>query len=54
MATDPRDSHPYDPSAVEARWQRLWEERGTNAVDVRAAARPYFNLMMFQIGRAHV
>ena len=20
----------YDPSAVEAKWQRIWEERGTN------------------------
>jgi leucyl-tRNA synthetase len=46
MATPP-DNHPYDPTAVEAKWQRLWEERRTNTVDVRAAAKPYFNLMMF-------
>jgi len=46
MATLP-DNHPYDPSAVEAEWQRRWEERRTNTVDLRAAARPYFNLMMF-------
>jgi len=37
----------YDPAAVEAKWQRLWEERRTNAVDLRGAARPYYNLMMF-------
>lgn len=37
----------YDPAAVEAKWQRLWEERRTNAVDLRGAPRPYYNLMMF-------
>ncbi|GBD31677.1 Leucine--tRNA ligase [bacterium HR33] len=37
----------YDPAAVESKWQRLWEERGTNRVDLRAAERPYYNLMMF-------
>jgi len=47
MTTDPQDNRAYDPAAVEAKWQRRWEERRTNAVDVRAAAKPYFNLMMF-------
>ncbi|MBI2615877.1 MAG: leucine--tRNA ligase, partial [Gemmatimonadetes bacterium] len=47
MATDPRQNPAYDPAAVEVKWQRLWEERRTNAVDLRAAAKPYFNLMMF-------
>jgi leucyl-tRNA synthetase len=37
----------YDPAAVEAKWRRLWEERRTNATDLRGAARPYYNLMMF-------
>jgi leucyl-tRNA synthetase len=37
----------YDPAAVEAKWQRLWEERGTNRVDLQASLRPYYNLMMF-------
>jgi leucyl-tRNA synthetase len=37
----------YDPAAVEAKWQRVWEQRGTNAVDVHTAARPYYTLMMF-------
>jgi len=40
-----RDS--YDPGAVEVKWQRIWDERRTNAVDVRTARRPYYNLMMF-------
>ena len=37
----------YDPRAVEARWQRLWEERGTNHADLDGAKRPFYNLMMF-------
>jgi leucyl-tRNA synthetase len=37
----------YNPAVVEAKWQRLWEERGTNRVDLAAAQRPYYNLMMF-------
>ncbi len=47
MTSVPRDNQAYDPAAVEAKWQRLWEERRTNAVDLRAAPKPYFNLMMF-------
>lgn len=37
----------YDPSVVEEKWQRLWEERGTNRVDLFNAKRPYYTLMMF-------
>jgi leucyl-tRNA synthetase len=37
----------YDPTAVEAKWQRLWRERRTNTIDLRAAQRPYYTLMMF-------
>ncbi len=37
----------YDPAIVEAKWQRLWEERGTNQVDLQRAARPFYTLMMF-------
>ena len=37
----------YDPRQVEARWQRWWEEQGTNKVDLRAAKNPYYVLMMF-------
>jgi len=37
----------YNPAAVEGRWREKWEERRTNCVDIDAADRPYFNLMMF-------
>ena len=37
----------YEPGAVEAKWQRLWRERGTNNVDLANAKRPYYTLMMF-------
>jgi leucyl-tRNA synthetase len=37
----------YDPQAVEEKWRQLWEERRTNAADIHAAARPYYNLMMY-------
>ncbi|MBM4184573.1 MAG: leucine--tRNA ligase [Gemmatimonadetes bacterium] len=48
MASEVKDG--YDPSAVEAKWQRLWDERGTNRFtleQLRAAKDPYYNLMMF-------
>ncbi|HEY7650145.1 MAG TPA: leucine--tRNA ligase [Methylomirabilota bacterium] len=44
----PRDA--YRPAELEAKWQRLWEERGTyrpSDTALRAAARPFYNLMMF-------
>jgi leucyl-tRNA synthetase len=37
----------YDPQAVEPKWRRRWEERRTNAADLHAAPRPYYNLMMY-------
>jgi len=48
MAHQEKDG--YQPSAVEEKWQRLWDERGTNAFTVetfRSAERPFYNLMMF-------
>jgi leucyl-tRNA synthetase len=44
------EKHTYTPSAVEAKWQRLWEERGTNSYsreELERAADPFYNLMMF-------
>src|SRR6266550_1612882 len=38
---------PYDPQAVEAKWQARWGERHTNEPDLDRAARPFYNLMMF-------
>ncbi|MBI4518751.1 MAG: leucine--tRNA ligase [Deltaproteobacteria bacterium] len=37
----------YDPGLIEAKWQQRWESRGTHRVDLCAAARPYYTLMMF-------
>src|SRR5436853_6463308 len=37
----------YEPAAVEAKWQRLWEERHVNEPDVDRPRRPFYNLMMF-------
>ncbi|HUR00322.1 MAG TPA: leucine--tRNA ligase [Gemmatimonadaceae bacterium] len=37
----------YDPNAIEEKWQRRWQERGTNSTDIAGAARPYYALMMF-------
>jgi leucyl-tRNA synthetase len=48
MVNEDRDG--YDPSSVERKWQRLWEERGTNSFtleELRSAPEPFYNLMMF-------
>ena len=50
--TDMKNEEPreYDPSAVERKWQRRWDEQWTNRfteAELRAAERPYYNLMMF-------
>ncbi|MFL5614761.1 MAG: leucine--tRNA ligase [Gemmatimonadaceae bacterium] len=37
----------YDPAVVEKKWQTRWEERGTNATDLRDGERPFYALMMF-------
>jgi leucyl-tRNA synthetase len=40
----------YQPAEVERKWQALWDERGTNRwteAELRAAERPFYNLMMF-------
>ena len=48
MSTDPQTA--YSPSEVEAKWQEIWEERGTNRFTqdgLRSPDGPYYNLMMF-------
>ncbi|MBC7897367.1 MAG: leucine--tRNA ligase [Cytophagaceae bacterium] len=37
----------YDPTAVEAKWQERWRERGTNHTDLGGGERPFYALMMF-------
>lgn len=41
------DNTPYDPQAVEAKWQARWADRHTNEPDLTGARRPFYNLMMF-------
>src|SRR3954469_13066207 len=43
----PTDEVPYQPDAVEAKWQARWDERHTNEPDLDADAKPFYNLMMF-------
>ena len=37
----------FDHGAVEARWIKQWDSEGTYEVDLEAARKPYYNLMMF-------
>jgi len=37
----------YDPTAIEAKWQTRWRERGTNDTDIAAGPNPFYALMMF-------
>jgi leucyl-tRNA synthetase len=41
---------PYNPIEIEEKWQARWAEQSTNSfsdADLLAAARPFYNLMMF-------
>ncbi len=38
---------PYEPVAIEKKWQALWSARGTNEVDMDGANDPFYALMMF-------
>jgi leucyl-tRNA synthetase len=40
-------STPYEPKAIEAKWQDRWEKRRAAEVDLRQAAGKYYMLMMF-------
>jgi leucyl-tRNA synthetase len=37
----------YDHVAVEARWRRIWDERGDYRTALDSPERPFYNLMMF-------
>jgi leucyl-tRNA synthetase len=39
-------SNPYQPAALELKWQARWQERGTNETDL-SGPRPFYALMMF-------
>jgi len=38
---------PYDPAAVEAKWRRIWEERGDYRTPLDDPERPFYMLTMF-------
>jgi leucyl-tRNA synthetase len=38
---------PYDPAAIERKWQAHWEQAGTNRTDLASGSRPFYALMMF-------
>ncbi len=38
---------PYDPSIVEAKWQKKWEEEKVYETDLAKAKDPYYSLVMF-------
>jgi len=37
----------YDPTPVEAKWQKKWEETGAYRADLKKAKKPFYNLVMF-------
>jgi leucyl-tRNA synthetase len=37
----------YDPRKIETKWRERWEKDNTDGVDLDAAKRPFYNLMMF-------
>ena len=43
----PEQPAPYEPLAIEKKWQTRWSERGTNEVDMDGAPDPFYALMMF-------
>jgi leucyl-tRNA synthetase len=47
-ASAPAPAHDiYDPTAIEAKWQTRWRERGTNETDLGNGPNPFYALMMF-------
>jgi len=44
---DETTPNPYQPSAVEPKWQARWAERGTNRAKLDNPVRPFYALMMF-------
>jgi leucyl-tRNA synthetase len=43
----PRTVDVYEPAAVEAKWRRIWEQRGDYRTDLDSSDRPFYNLSMF-------
>jgi leucyl-tRNA synthetase len=50
MTDATHETNSYQPLEVERKWQARWDEEGTNSFtpqELRAAANPFYNLMMF-------
>ena len=45
--SDKSISEEYNPSEIEPRWQKKWEEVGVYKPDLDKAKKPFYNLMMF-------
>jgi leucyl-tRNA synthetase len=43
----PRTVDVYEPAVVEAKWRRIWEQRGDYRTDLDSSDRPFYNLSMF-------
>jgi leucyl-tRNA synthetase len=43
----PDEGTSYDPTALELKWQRRWQQRRTNQPDLKTAPSPFYQLMMF-------
>jgi leucyl-tRNA synthetase len=37
----------YDPQAIEAKWQKRWEEKSVYRMDLQKAKKPFYSLVMF-------
>jgi len=37
----------YNPSEIETKWQKIWNQKGTYKVNLDKAKKPFYNLMMF-------
>ena len=47
---DQDQSNAYSPTETEGKWQKIWDERGTNSFTpdmFKSAEAPFYNLMMF-------
>ncbi|MBA3559330.1 MAG: class I tRNA ligase family protein, partial [Gemmatimonadaceae bacterium] len=38
---------PYEPQAIEQKWQSRWQDLGSHTPDLERGERPYYQLMMF-------
>jgi len=43
----PPTPEPYDPAAIEQKWQQRWRDNGTNETDIAEGKDPFYELMMF-------